>query len=74
MSSVGGAIDGSGGLALTRSLSDLLSVIALLSPFHGPADKSRVLQKCTTPLPLGVELSISVERTRIEGSGLRGED
>jgi len=40
MSSVGGAIDGTSGLALTRSLSDRLSVIALSSAFHGLAHKS----------------------------------
>jgi hypothetical protein len=40
MSSVGGAMEGRGGLALTRSLSDRLSVIALPSPFHGLARKS----------------------------------
>jgi len=40
ISSVGGAMDGIGGLALTRSLSDRLSVIALPSAFHGPAHKS----------------------------------
>ena len=40
MSSVGGAMDGIGGRPLTRSLSDRLSVIALTSPFHGPAHKS----------------------------------
>jgi hypothetical protein len=40
ISSVGGAMDGIGGLPLTRSLSDRLSVIALTSPFHGPAHKS----------------------------------
>jgi hypothetical protein len=40
ISSVGGAMDGIGGLALTRSLSDRLSVIALTSAFHGPAHKS----------------------------------
>lgn len=40
MSSVGGAMEGRGGLALTRSLSDRLSVIALPSPFHGSARKS----------------------------------
>lgn len=38
MSSVGGAIDGTGGLELTRSLG--LSVIALSWPFHGGAHKS----------------------------------
>ncbi len=42
ISSVGGAMDGIGGLALTRSLSDRLSVIALTSAFHGPAHKSSV--------------------------------
>src|SRR6187397_1650320 len=40
MSSVGGAMDGRGGLALTRSLSDRLSVIALQSAFHGRPHKS----------------------------------
>jgi hypothetical protein len=40
ISSVGGAMDGRGGLALTRSLSDRLSFIALSSAFHGPAHKS----------------------------------
>jgi hypothetical protein len=37
MSSVGGAIDGRAGLPLTRSLSDLLSVIALPVAFSRPA-------------------------------------
>ena len=40
ISSVGGAMDGIGGLALTRSLSDRLSVIALQSAFHGRPHKS----------------------------------
>jgi hypothetical protein len=40
MSSVGGAIDGNGGLPLTRSLSDRLSVIALSSTFHDGPHKS----------------------------------
>jgi hypothetical protein len=40
MSSVGGAMDGTTGLVLTRSLSDRLSVIALHSAFHGPQHKS----------------------------------
>jgi hypothetical protein len=40
ISSVGGAMDGMGGLALTRSLSDRLSVIALQSAFHGRPHKS----------------------------------
>jgi hypothetical protein len=40
ISSVGGAMDGTGVLALTRSLSDRLSVIALHSAFHGPQHKS----------------------------------
>jgi hypothetical protein len=40
ISSVGGATDGTGVLALTRSLSDRLSVIALPSAFHGTQHKS----------------------------------
>jgi hypothetical protein len=40
ISSVGGAMDGTGVLALTRSLSDRLSVIALQPAFHGPQHKS----------------------------------
>lgn len=52
MSSVGGAIDGRGGRPLTRSLSDLLSLIALQSPFHGPADKSSVFETMRDVRPL----------------------
>jgi hypothetical protein len=45
MSSVGGAMEGRGALALTRSLSDRLSVIALHPAFHGLARKSSTQQR-----------------------------
>ncbi|HEX2877526.1 MAG TPA: hypothetical protein VHP33_40035 [Polyangiaceae bacterium] len=56
ISSVGGAMDGRGGLALTRSLSDRLSFIALSSAFHGPAHKSSARARAPSKLPKSAHL------------------
>jgi hypothetical protein len=58
MSSVGGAMEGIGGLPLTRSLSDRLSVIALTSPFHGRPHKSSMCRKQRLMGAAGTDLSV----------------
>lgn len=67
ISSVGGAMDGRGGLALTRSLSDRLSFIALSSAFHGPTHKSsaRARRPAKTPQIRAPQTDLSVIVVRI---------
>jgi hypothetical protein len=60
MSSVGGAIDGRGGLPVTRPLSDLLSVIALPVAFSRPGGQIKSDRDNARRQPLRAELSVDV--------------